>query len=838
MAEDKINLNRLQHKTIGKTKSIDEKGTIEYIEKVGKVEFITGLNGSMDEIRLLVNKVYQDLNEFRYGLYVAGIDIGYKRTQWLASLGIINANIATTNAKKHLNVIQTNYVDKFIVNNKGEISAVTANLNTHTHDYEYEDHSFSVDDLAVVDLATNYRKYGIITKKDWCPNDNIFDMPDEVYDMIILINRGWQHFEASKREWKLFNLYRMQAHRWMMEKGTMNESWTLDKKKEWLKDEREKCLENSLYLANKYLWCKDPDNYVTGEFKFKAWKAQEIVLFLMDSGYSLIIGKLRQIGFTTVIGGITALRTMISKNFYVKMVAQKGDKSEEIFESKIKYPISKCDNILKPTIPNWSTDLVKFGYSSGKGKESSTESIFEVTAPTEDAINAGTPKITLLDEIGFMKFFGAIISQGRPTMFKLDPATGKMRMTKQVIAWGTGGKTGGAGGAMEVEWKAAKEAFAQRNFRHGLIPLFLNFYAKPGHTDEFYMQEKAFYYAKKKKAGEEDPKIVFHQSFPITEDDMFLQSSETVISVAAINLNIERIGRDMVGGRIKPIRGYFEPLFNTDKPRGEDSYTPYEIIGARFIPADETLIEEDSPFACVTLFKRPEKGWLNRYYKGTDPIFTSSGHSKFASVVRDALDKDIAAALNFKSEDYRFEYRQSLLLNLFYSPEYGGRAVGIKELLEFNVGGEYYNMCRELGYGGIFTGNKMLPSNLQTTTIDIGINKRGTNSIILVNRLEEMLMDESSKINLLDFWIQLKTFVRKQTLTGYKYEPENKKIHYDDVIDAAVYSKINADIHAHLPIKQVTAQEMQVKASKKLRYYYDSNFNLRLGTAAQASRRA
>jgi hypothetical protein len=554
---------------------------------------------------------------------------------------------------------------------------------------------------------------------------------------------------------------------------------------------------------------------------------------MMDLGFSLIIGKLRQIGFSTVIGGIMALRCMISKNIFIKMCAQKSDKSEEIFEDKVKYVIERCDDYMKPTIPNWSTDLVRFGYTAEKGKQATTSSKFEVCSPMEDAINGGKPKIVLLDEIGFMKNFGAIIAQGRPAMFKFK--NGKMRMTSQVIAWGTGGKTGGAGAPMEVEWKAAKEAFAQRNFRHGLIPLFLNYYAKPGHTDEHYLHEKAFYYSKKKEPGKEDPKIVFHQSFPITEDDMFLESSDTVISVASINLNIERIHIAQIEGKIKPIKGYFEPLFNMEKPRGEDAYVPYDIIGARFIPAGQDLIDEGSPFSCVTIYDRPDLSYINRYYKGSDPIFTSSGHSKFASSIWDALKKKDAAEVNYKSEDYRFEYLQSFLLNLYYSRNYGGRKTGIRELLEFNVGGEYYNFCRELGYGAIFTGNAMLPQTLQTTTIDIGINKRGTNAVAIVNRLEEMLIDNSKGIDSLEFWIQLKTFVRKQTGTGFKYEPSNKKIHYDDLIDAKVYAKINADVHAHLPISKLDEDVQMQGLKNKKRLYMDENYVMRLGTRAEAA---
>lgn len=818
---------------IGGSISIDSQHPIDYIRRIGKLDYFKDLRGTPEEKIETHKKIFEKLKEFRLGLYLIGVDIGYKRIHWLSALELINASMKNSVATTHMNLVQKKYVSKFYITSQGEFTSQYVPEDNEIENYVYEGSSAELDvnDLEIANAIKKSYLSEDIKRSDWAIDD-VFELPDDVYVFIQNFNRGFQHFKSCER----FDKYRQQAYVWLNRNYTFDASWSEEKQIEFLTEERERCLTNTLYLANKYLWYKDSDDRFKGEKKFKAWKAQECVLFLIDLGLSLIIGKLRQIGFTTVIGGVMGLRTMLSKNFYCKMVAQKENKSEEIFEHKIKYAISKCDEHMKTTIPNWSTDKVKFGFSLGKGAESSSESLFEVAAPTADAINAGTPSITLLDEIGFMKLFGAIIGQGRPTMFKYDSTKNKMLMTKQVIAWGTGGKTGGAGSAMEVEWKAAKEAFASKNFRHGLIPLFINYYAKPGHSDEHYLAEKAFYYAKKKMVGEEDPKIVFHQSFPITEDDMFLQSSDTVISVASINLHIERINRKIAEGKHIEKRGYFEPIYNMEKKRGEDSYVPYEIIGSRFIPADQSLIDEDSPFACITILKDPDLNWENRYYKGSDPIFTSSGHSKFASDIYDAKDKVTAAYLNFKSEDYRYEYLQSLLLNLYYSRTYGARRMGIPELLEFNVGGEYYNFCRELGYGNIFTGNKMLPSNMQTTTIDIGINKRGTNSVMIVNRLEELLLDYADKIDDIEFWIQLKTFVKKQTATGFKYEPENKKIHYDDKIDAKVYSKINADSYSHHPIKYITQQDSELRESKKLRYYYDKGFNLRLGSSKQIAR--
>lgn len=835
---DKINKLQEGMSLIGSSVSIDAMPHDTFITYLEKVDWAYLNRFKAEEKREMFSKIFDSLKEFRLGMYLCGVDIGFKRIQWLASLGFITAPMRNGVAKKHSQLVQEKYVNKFYLNAKGEMVGYLARDEEYLKKavVDYDDNignELNEDDIYIQDCLRKQAVRPEIKREDWAIED-VFDLPIDLVEFIEAVNKGWQHFENTKG-WTRFNTYREQAYVWLRRDYKMEESWSIDRKVEFIVAERERCLTNSLYLCNKLLWYKDSDNKFKGEEKFVAWKSQEAILFLIDLGLSLIIGKLRQIGLTTVIGGLFGIRTMLSKNYFCKMIAQKGDKSEEIFGDKVKYAISKTVDYMKPTIPNWSTSEVRFGFSNNKGGESSTESHFEVSAPSEDAINAGTPSAVLLDEIGFMKLFGAIISQGRPTMFKNKG--GKMLMTKQLIAWGTGGNTGGTGSPMETEWKAAKEAFAERNFRYGLIPLFLNYYAKPGHNDAFYLAEKQFYYQKKKKAGEADPKIVFHQSFPITEDDMFLQSSDTVVSIAIINMHIERINRKVAEEKLVCKRGYFEPVFDTDKPRGEDAYVPYSIIGCRFIPADESLIQEDSEFSCVTIYQEPDLKWENRYYKGTDPIITSSGHSKFSTTIKDAKDKKrTVAKMNYKSKDYRYEYLQSLLLNLYYSRDITGRKIGIVENLEMNVGGEYYNFVCELGYSHIFMGNKMLPGNLQTSTMSVGISKKGHNATAIVNRLEEMLIECANQIDSIEFWVQLKTFVKKETRTGFTYEPENKKIHWDDEIDSEVYASIACDCYSRRTIRYMEDADYRTEVSKKKKYYLDANYNVRIGTVSQISK--
>ena len=108
----------------------------------------------------------------------------------------------------------------------------------------------------------------------------------------------------------------------------------------------------------------------------------------------------------------------------------------------------------------------------------------------------------------------------------------------------------------------------------------------------------------------------------------------------------------------------------------------------------------------------------------------------------------------------------------------------------------------------------------------MGINKKGNTARFILNRLQEMLEVYGKNIFIEDFWAQIKTFVRKVTPSGMEtFKVKNRKYDFDDVLDSIVYAYICASCYSHLtPI-----EESSVKVRKvKMRYKYDSNFNLHL----------
>ena len=107
------------------------------------------------------------------------------------------------------------------------------------------------------------------------------------------------------------------------------------------------------------------------------------------------------------------------------------------------------------------------------------DSKLSVEAPYATAINGGAPNLVLIDEAGNMPVITEMMNEGRPALFWVNPDTGQMEMKRQLIAWGTGGHMDKGGGRFEVEFRAAWEAWKERNFSYGIVPIFFDAYAKP-----------------------------------------------------------------------------------------------------------------------------------------------------------------------------------------------------------------------------------------------------------------------------------------------------------------------------------------------------------------------
>lgn len=766
------------------------------------------------------------------GLHLAGIPLCQSAYDILIEEKAIDTRSIAKYRRKRNNNFQSNFYEKITIN--AESREVIDSQEVNVNGYK------NVDDLiksgAIKEFQENQIRKELqvftprklrsdIKSSDWKIKD-LINLPDEFFDWIESIRLGWQY----KKEYEPFNLYKEQAAYLLSLNAKFPVDGTEDEQLSYLEDERQKMLANSLYAVSKYGKIKE-DQSDLGVIDINPFEVQAFLLYLLDCNLSCLIGKPRQIGSTTVIALAKIIQTMIRRNYYCKLVANKGDKSEEIFEHKVKFPLDNFPYYIKPTISNNNKLELIFKYKAGKQDGSNSESKFEVCSPAEDVINAGTPASVLLDEVGLNDNIQEIIRNGRPTIFFYNPMTGRLEMRRQVFGWGT---ADASSPSFELIYKSAKEEWLKKNYRYGLIPIFLNSFAKPGFTMEHYNEEKKFYYNQKKTPGKPDPKIMFHQTYPLVEDDLFLISDDTVVPTMYIKKMQEKI--ISLDDRSKPVRGYFEPIYNTSIKR-DDELVPYRIIGARFCPATQEMIDEDSIFASVYIYKKPDNNWRNRYYQGIDPIFSASGHSKMSAYIWDNLEKLHPAWFSGRTIDYRFCYIQSLLLGLYYSPFNEMRAEGIRQLIEINVGGEYKNMVEDHKYGGTLTYNSMLPEQFQTSTVDIGIRKQGNNTKNIITKLEEMVNNYGDNIMSENFWAQMRTFVKKYNRTGISYEPKDKRIQFDDDIDAAVYAYINGESHKHMkPTNKTVQAEDNSRKRNAMRFQYDNNFNLVLSNQSKRQR--
>ena len=160
-----------------------------------------------------------------------------------------------------------------------------------------------------------------ILTTEWKPSHKEFEYPKEFVDWIDSINSGWQ----NKLKYKPFDLYCEQARQWLEDDTVITDLDNEEDQYNFLATEIQKCNDNTLYFCNKYGWIKE-DKAENGMLRYQAWDAQKVLLFLFDCGYSMMIGKARQIGFTTTMCLAGMKRVNLNKSYFIKFVTHSKDK--------------------------------------------------------------------------------------------------------------------------------------------------------------------------------------------------------------------------------------------------------------------------------------------------------------------------------------------------------------------------------------------------------------------------------------------------------------------------------------------------------------------------------
>ena len=106
-----------------------------------------------------------------------------------------------------------------------------------------------------------------------------------------------------------------------------------------------------------------------------------------------------------------------------------------------------------------------------------------------------------------------------------------------------------------------------------------------------------------------------------------------------------------------------------------DLITEFRIIGARWI---KTESRENVSTSSIIIHHPPENEvWKNRWYQGTDPVNSETGHSMMCSAIWDSLTNSVSSVVFHRDRKFKQTYLQVLLQSLYYDQQKRG---GVKEL--------------------------------------------------------------------------------------------------------------------------------------------------------------
>jgi len=219
----------------------------------------------------------------------------------------------------------------------------------------------------------------------------------------------------------------------------------------------------------------------------------------------------------------------------------------------------------------------------------------------------------------------------------------------------------------------------------------------------------------------------------------------------------------------------------------------------------------------------PKRTWRNRYFQGTDPINTETGHSKFASAIWDSEYDTVACQLNYRERDFYECYRQSVFMSLYYDTE---GFQGCPELVEANIGQDYIGYRERKKFDGNMIMNKQLNPMMHVNGARVGISNKAHTRSKIIGKMKQLYDEYGSNIYIEEAFMQLKTFVEKPTPTGgTKWVAADLKRHFDDVLFSQTYAKMAADLYKDLG-KYPVDMSHQSKAKVKMKLTRDAQGNL------------
>lgn len=638
-------------------------------------------------------------------------------------------------------------------------------------------------------------------------------------------------FDRIKANMRFF-LYIEQARRWL-EEGASVEDFQGEEQVRYALKEMERIEQNRLYGMDKYGWIKD-DEMPGGKRKYYASAPQALIIFCLDCGYSLEIGKGRQAAITSTVMLYEAFTMLVRTSYKGVLVTDDVEfTGKNIFNDKLKGSyqfVSRLNPWLKPPkIPNYAEKKIVFDWSESSTKDEAKAFSSEYSLAASDdtqTINGTTPSKVVLDEAQNIPTYTAIKLEARPTMLS-SGEDGTIRIKRQIVAYGTGSSHQRGKGAFENEYKGTIRKWTESKDTSSFVPLFLDWTCRPNMTEKRYREEYDFYLNRNEDlAGmsKEERTAMFHAAMPSKPEDMFLTSHRTIIPPLILKRHQDRILDECHAKGLAPRPGRFEPIYNTAKAMPDGSYLPYYVTGAKWVESEP----DDFEAPCLMLSDRAP-GWIRRFVKGTDPIQSPTGNSKFASLILDRagyigeLDGQryfkpvVSCIVNWKNEVVEENFLQSALMGMYYAND---KQRACMEVFEINQGQSYqrflFSPFMDLGRsvytrlampvryrGGIQAGHPY--------GISIKSGRAGGTKGHLYADVRNGLLDMGDGIWHYEVFSQANNVVVEEKDGGMAYYPRNKNVDNDDLLDAFGFALIASEIEANDPL------EIGVDAPRKVK---------------------
>lgn len=625
------------------------------------------------------------------------------------------------------------------------------------------------------------------------PSGDHFDQ-----DFRDFISSTHQRF-CDMKPYKAFFLYIMQARRWSADSVLAEDYPPGYERERFQVTELSRFRANSLYFCNKYGHVKESGMGDKGR-KYDASLAHCMILFLLDCGRCFLALKGRQMAFTSTVALWMVCRMITRPNYAIKFVAQDKDKTEEIFEDKVKHSFSVLDDWMKPRVTNNRDQWFRVSFTSDSDKGSATNSSgIRVVAPKADAVNGGSPDFVGMDEQAYTPLFRKMLKEGRPALKVMDPQTKERRLTRQATAWTTGGEDDRGNGEFEDEYRSVlghwQQACATGIHNDFFFPVFMDWTCIPGATLENYEKEKRAAAAGTAEGmadkSIEERMIIFRQQWPSSIEDGFLSNVPTLIPLPTILKRLDDIDDLQIKLRTQynaPIyqKGRFVPVLG-DRAMPDGMWYSKNIIGTQWVPSSDS--DYRAPISILT-GGHPKRNWKWRYYQGTDPVQHDSGHSLQSSFMWDAQWGMPVAVCNGRFDDPNLMHEQVALMGMYYAEE--GQHF-TPHLIENNMGTGYIDFVSsaffERGRNSMVNNNR-LPDFLQGGGTDIGLRMTARTKYEVINRLKALAIDHGHKILFRSVWNQLQHFTQTHGGDVPKWKSSDPEKFPDDQLIALPLSYI------------------------------------------------